>query len=58
MITKIKHSLVTGYYYVYRTASPTKRASVELRVRRTKAMVEFMKTAAFKNQGNFLIYYR
>lgn len=56
MITKIKHSLVTGYYYVYRTASPTKRATVELRVRSTKAMVKFMEKAKTTYQGNYVIY--
>jgi len=56
MIIKIKHSLVSGYYYVYRRPSPTKRVSVELRVRRTKAMLEFMEKAKTTNQGNFVTY--
>lgn len=56
MITKIKHSLISNTFYVYRSASPTKRVSVELRKRRTKAMLAFMSNAKIKVEGNFVTY--
>lgn len=56
MIIKITHNLITNTFYVYRSASPTKRGSVELRKRRTKAMLTFMKQAKIKVEGNVVTY--
>lgn len=56
MIIKIKHNLISNTFYVYRSASLTKRGSVELRKRRTKAMLAFMKQAKIKVEENFVTY--
>lgn len=56
MIIKIKHNLLSNTFYVYRRPFPTKRVSVELRKRRTKAMLEFMTKAKIKVEGNYVTY--
>lgn len=56
MITKIKHNLISNTFYVYRSPSSTKAATVELRKRCTKAMLAFMANAKIKVEGNFVAY--
>lgn len=56
MITKIKHNLFSNTFYVYRSPSSTKAVAVELRKRRTKAMLAFMTNAKIKVEGNFVTY--
>lgn len=56
MITKIKHNLISNTFYVYRSPSSTKAVAVELRKRRTKAMLAFMAKAKIKVEGNYVTY--
>ena len=56
MITKIKHNLISNTFYVYRSPSSTKAVAVELRKRRTKAMLDFMSRAKIKDEGNIVTY--
>ena len=54
MIIKIKHNLITGTYYVYRSGTST----VQLRKNITKSMLPFMGKAKIKTEGDFVIYLR
>lgn len=56
MIIKIKHNLISNTFYVYCSPTPTKRVTVELRKRRTKAMLAFMANAKIKIEGNYVTY--
>ena len=52
MITKIKHNLTTGTFYVYRSGTST----VELRKHPTKRMLSFMLKAKVKTENGYTVY--